>query len=177
MAETSKPIRDYSDSRAAKMLADGLRTAAVEKKLSLRAIGRGLGYRQPVVLSHMASGRVPVPIDRAVDIARAAGLPEREFLLACLEQRYTSVDWSLVRGHEDDFAHELSALAGRSLDDLGPEHRWVIREVVAEPQPSRRWLKVAELPTVELIRELRPSFSTAGLGGLDRRAVRQALTD
>ena len=168
--------RDYATSRAAQMLAQGLQIAALERRRSLREIGRRLNYKQPVVLSHMASGRVPVPIDRATDIAREVGLPERTFLLACLEQRHPEVDWTLITGQQDDFANELAVLAGGPLDDLPIEKRWVIREVVAESHPSRRWLKIAELPAVELLRELRPNFTSEGLSSADRRAIRNGLS-
>ena len=61
----------YASTSAAQMLAHGLRSASQERGTSLREIGRRLKYKQPVVLSHMATGRVPIPLDRAAAIARS----------------------------------------------------------------------------------------------------------
>lgn len=169
---------DYplKDTTAARMLTDGLRRAQLEG-LSLRKLAQRLDYKQAVVLSHMGTGRVPIPIDRALDIARAVGLPDKEFLMACLTQRHPEINWAFLSDCDDEFSHELTLLAGRPLDELPMEHRWVIREVVADPHPSRRWLKIAELTAVELLRDLRPNLASEGLSGSDRRAVREALSD
>ena len=62
---SSKPILDntyaYADSDAARMLASGLQRASEERGLSIRQLGKLLKYKQAVVLSHMATGRVPIP--------------------------------------------------------------------------------------------------------------------
>jgi hypothetical protein len=134
------------------MLSEALRRKAELERVSLRSIAKQLEYKQAVVLSHMASGRVPIPIDRAADIAAAVGLPEREFLLAVLEQRHEEVNWGLISAMNDEFVDELEAIAGKPLSTLSPEHRQVMREVVAEPRPQRRWLALTEVPVMEAIR-------------------------
>jgi hypothetical protein len=168
----------YDNTKAARMLSEGLHRASAERATSLREIGRRLNYRQAVVLSHMATGRVPIPIDRALDFARELHLPPREFLLAVLEQRHEKIDWRLLSGDPDpeDFHFELAGIAGRRLDDLSTEHRRVLREVVNEPSPARRWLSVAELGAIDLLREMRPRLSADGLTAQDRRAIRAALS-
>lgn len=93
--------RKYRATRATKMLAAGLSVMAVEHKVSLREIVRKMGYRQPIVLSLMATGRRPVPIPRALEIARMVGLPPHEFLMACLEQRYPTVPWQAIFADEN----------------------------------------------------------------------------
>jgi hypothetical protein len=161
---------EYADSAAARMLFQGLRRASSERGLSVRQIGKNLNYKQAVVLSHWASGRVPIPLDRAVEVARAVGLPEREFLLAVMEQRHPEVEWELVTSLKDDFLQDLEAIAGEPLSMLSTEHRQVMKEVVAEAQPQRRWLTLGELPVMEAIRAQAPYVRS---DGLPRREVEQ----
>jgi hypothetical protein len=165
----------HAKSDAAKMLATGLKAAASGRGLSLREIGRRLGYSQPVVLSHWATGRTPIPIDRAVEIAREVGLPKKQFLLAVLEQRHRDVDWSIVTTAGDEFAIELEDLAGEPLSALNPDQRAVMREIVCDSNPTRRWLSLAEIPVIDTIREVRPLVRTEGLSPRDKRALREAL--
>jgi hypothetical protein len=154
---------EYKDTRAAKMLADGLRRASSERGLSVRQLGKRLNYKQAVVLSHWATGRVPIPIDRAVEVAREVGLPEREFLLSVLEQRHGEVDWKLITGSKDDLVEDLEDIAGKPLSGLSPEHQTVMKEVVAEARPQRRWLTVNEVPVMQAIREQVPYVRSDGL--------------
>jgi transcriptional regulator with XRE-family HTH domain len=153
----------YKNTRAAQMLADGLRRASSERGLSVRQLGKRLNYKQAVVLSHWATGRVPIPIDRAVEVAREVGLPEREFLLAVLEQRHREVDWHLITGFKDDLVEDLEDIAGKPLSTLSPEHQAVMKEVVAEARPQRRWLTVNEVPVMQAIREQIPYVRSDGL--------------
>jgi hypothetical protein len=154
---------NYKDTRAAQMLAEGLRRASSERGLSVRQLGKKLHYKQAVVLSHWATGRVPIPIDRAVEVAREVGLPEREFLLAVLEQRHAEVDWKLITGFNDDLIEDLEDIAGKPLATLSPEHQQVMKEVVAEVRPARRWLTVNEVPVMEAIREQLPFVRSDGM--------------
>lgn len=158
------------------LLAGALAEMATSKRISLREIGRRLGYKQPVVLSHMSSGRTPIPLDRAGEIARAVELPERKFVLSVLEQRHQGIDWRSISANEDEFIDELVNIAGTWLGDLPSEQRSVLREVVADSQAGKRWLTIAELGAIQLIRDLRPHLRTEGLTTGDRRAIREALT-
>jgi hypothetical protein len=154
---------NYKDTRAAQMLAEGLRRASSERGLSVRQLGKKLNYKQAVVLSHWATGRVPIPIDRAVEVAHEVGLPEREFLLAVLEQRHAEVDWKLITGFNDDLIEDLEDIAGKPLATLSPEHQQVMKEVVAEARPQRRWLTLSEVPVIEAIREQVPHVRSDGI--------------
>jgi hypothetical protein len=164
---------DYKSTRAAQMLAEGLRHASSERGLSVRQLGKKLHYKQAVVLSHWATGRVPIPIDRAVEVAREVGLPQREFLLAVLEQRHRDVDWNLITGFKDDLVEDLEDIAGKPLSTLSPEHQTVMKEVVAESRPQRRWLTVNEVPVMQAIREQAPYVRSDGLprGLIDKIAT------
>ena len=165
----------FASSGAAMLLAGALEAMSREKGISLREIGRGLGYKQPVVLSHMSSGRVPVPIGKAPAIARAVGLPERDFTLAVLEQRHSEVNWETLMALDDDLIEELTSIAGGALGSLPADVKNILREVVADPRAPKRWLSIAELGPAELLRKLRPHIRSEGINGEDRLAIRSAL--
>jgi hypothetical protein len=164
----------HADSEAAMLLAGAIAERARER-VSLRELGRRLEYRQPVVLSHMATGRVPIPIDRALDIAGVVGLSPKRFLHAVLEQRHPGIDWSLLTDSVSGTAAELETIAGKPLDELTAGAKAVLREVVIDPQPRRRWLSTAELPAVELLRELRPQLREQGLSAEDKVELRRSM--
>ena len=131
----------WADTVAARMLFSAIERAKEQRGLSVRQAAKLLGYKQAVVLSHMASGRAPIPIDRAEEIARVFEVSPPQFLSAVLEQRHPEVNWKLI----SDSA--LSSDENNLADEL--EIIRILREVVAEPRPSRRWLSVHELPIVE----------------------------
>lgn len=166
----------YAESEAAMLLAGAIAERARER-ISLRELGRRLEYKQPVVLSHMATGRVPIPIDRAVDIARTVGLSAKKFLLSVLEQRHPGIDWSLLVDSSNGFAGDLETIAARPLDELPPATKAVLREVVGDPKPARRWLTTAELPVVEILREVRPALRAEGLSAADKRNLRRCMAN
>lgn len=167
-------MNDYphAETLAAIMLTRGLKTAAAERQLSLRQIGRQLGYNQPVVLSHMATGRVPVPIDRAIEIAEAVGIPPKTFLEAVLGQRHPGVDWRMIKGGSDPVCDELSSLAGTALSRLPKGRLQILREAVTDADAEEKWLSDAELPVLRLLRELFPHMKRSGLTEADRETLR-----
>lgn len=167
-----------ADSHAAQMLADGLARASRERGLSLRKVGALLGYKQAVVLSHMTTGRVPIPIDRVEDIAEVLDIDPAAFLKAVLKQRHPSVSWSLLAGEDeskDEIVHELAVSLGKPLRELSHEQRAVMREVAAEQRPRRRWLTVHELTAIDALREARPGIASEGLEASELTAIREAL--
>jgi DNA-binding transcriptional regulator YdaS (Cro superfamily) len=158
----SMPVRDagepYAESRAALMLKDGLAALKQNRHRSGRDVARALGYKQSVVLSHMASGRVPIPLERAEAIAREVEISAGEFFLAAVEQRCSSASRLLADceksnvGSAFGFVTELEELAGVKIESLSAEHKDVLREVVADPRPARRWLSVQELSIMGRLR-------------------------
>jgi DNA-binding transcriptional regulator YdaS (Cro superfamily) len=172
----------YRDSTAAIMLSDGLATAASERGLSQRALAKLLGYKQSVVLSHMALGRVPIPLERAAQLADLLEIDKRDFLVAVLEQRLPDVDWSGMIAStalQEKAGHVVSGLetiARGKLDSLSAGQQAVMREVVADPHAGERWLSVHEVPTVALLRALRPTIVAEGLSAEDSEAIQIALT-
>jgi len=178
----------YATTAAARMLSEAINARAESGGVSLRQLAGNLGYRSAVVLSHMRTGRLPIPVDRAVEIAQAVGIDESKFLVLVLEQRFPDVDIkrafadapqeesqdlpiSLVR-----LIGELSALAGRPITDLPAETLGVMREVVADPHPRRRWLTIPELSLIELARRSVPHFSQNGLAEQQIEAIATCLS-
>jgi hypothetical protein len=175
-----QPEHPFAGTQATQMLKDGLTRAADDRGLSTRAAARELGYKATVVISHMATGRAPIPLDRAVEIAQVVGLDVPTFYAAVLEQRYPG---SLAilrldgrqRSLDDDFLEELQVIAGGRLSDLSADHKDLIREVVSARSPKRRWLSLLELPVILLLRRLRPDLPQSGMRPADAEALEQAL--
>ncbi len=164
------------------MFSEALRAAADERGISQRAIAKQLGYKQSVVLSHMALGRVPIPLERAAQLADMLLIDKRAFLAAVLAQRLPGIDWSEVigpgtaSGRFGELVSTLQTIAHGSLDSLAPGQKSVMREVVADRYAAERWLSVHEVPTVSLLRSLRPEFGAEGLSRTDLVAIKRALT-
>lgn len=174
----------YVDTLAASMLNSALRRASDERGQSLRSLAKQLGYKQATVLSHMSKGRVPVPIERAVDIADVVGIPREEFFRAVVAQR-NPYAYQLLQAKEDQSSHresmttgfvtELTSLAGSSLEHLNDEQKSVVREVMLDQNPARRWLTPSEMTVMLILRRLRPGISRRGLSTGDIIALENAL--
>lgn len=149
---TTKNDFPFAETLAAQMLADAIHKRQLEG-ISLRKTAAQLDYKQAVVLSHMLMGRVPIPIERAPQFAKHLGMNERQFLQAVLEQRMPDIAWSEMFQTSSSLAARLETIAGKSLDELTDDQKYVMREVAGTPEPGRRWLTVHELPLVEMIRE------------------------
>lgn len=178
--ETMESDYPLANTPATRMLAEGLARVKDEQGLSVRKIGKQMGYKTAVVLSHMATGRVGIPIDRARELARILDLDEKSFLLAVLQQRHPDIEWSSLfhRGpspNNHGLAMELEAVLGARLKDLTQEQRAVMREVAGERSPRRRWLSVHELALVARLRESFPQLTTDGLDQADMERIMSAL--
>ena len=145
----------FVQSRAATMLASGIQRASEERGLSTRKIGMLLNYKQAVVLSHMASGRVPIPIDRAEEFADVLQLDKTAFLAAVVEQRHPDVDWSLLGNgpslsdEAGTLAHDLEAIAGRSLAQLSIDQRRVFKALCADVRVGIQLLRDVRRQRIE----------------------------
>lgn len=173
---------DYADTEAAQMLRAALQRLRTEQGVSLRALAKQLNYKQATVLSHMASGRIPIPMRKAGEIAQATGMPPSSFIIAVADQRQpasfaltSSLEPGLLSLAPEGFADELGAIAGVPLDALTAEQKEVMRQVATDARPSRRWLSPAEIPAMQLLREVAPSISTEGLSSDQRARIQQAL--
>lgn len=149
---------EWKATSAARMLSDAIENAKIELNLSIRKIGQQLGYKQATVISHMANGREPIPIDRAEELAKILEMDPALFLLSVVQQRYPDVDWSLINRAEnerlDTLGSELENILEAPLTSLNERQRDVMREVASEPQPHLRWLSVNEAAAAkELLKE------------------------
>jgi hypothetical protein len=163
------------------MLSEALDRANRDKQQSQRFIAKQLGYKSSVVLSHMAAGRVPIPVDRAVDFARYLGMDQNEFLLAVLEQRHPDIDFSRLltkggkpsgkKGNDSALLEELEALVGKPIDELPIGQVRVLREVVQDANAPRRWVAPHEIGILEQIRRFRPD----GLTPAENRKLLECL--
>jgi hypothetical protein len=115
---------------------------------------------------------VPIPIDRASDIAEQVGLSRHHFLEAVLLQHHPKVEWGLITGKPDPFVLELAEAAGRPFSELSAGHHRVLLEVVEDSRPEERWLSIPEIAAVKFLREIFPNMRASGLSEDDRDALR-----
>ncbi|WP_156135570.1 helix-turn-helix domain-containing protein [Novosphingobium malaysiense] len=168
----------YVESRGALMLSEAIRKMGEKNGKSLRSLARDLGYKQSTVLSHMAKGRVPIPLDRAVEIAHATALDPGEFLAAAVQQRTDSAAIYLsprradsgLGGEGCNLSTGLEQALGIPIDELNDEQQLVLREVVLDPKPARRWLSPDELPIMLAIRS---GWASGGRKALSRDALQR----
>lgn len=172
--------RPLEHTRAARMLSQGVRRRQEAAGSDLRQLAEELGYRSAVAVSHMATGRAPIPVDRAVTVAKVLGLDPRVFLEAVIEQRFPEVATYLAATEppatrEALLVHDLEELAGCSLDDLPSDVAQTLKEVVADRRPSARWASLNELPVLAAVRAIRPDISSRPLSREDRDRLIAAL--
>lgn len=163
--------------RAQIMLANAVKVAASRGR-SQRQIAKELHYRNSTVLSHMATGRAPIPVDRAEDIAIAVGLDINRFLLAVLEQRFPKVNFRNLFNislSANSTVAKLEMVSGASLDDLPLEVQALLAEVVAVRNPLKRWLSLPEFQIMEALRRHRPDVAIQGLTDVEMERVIGAL--
>jgi len=98
-------------------------------------------------------------------------------LAAVVAQKVPGAEDLLAVGEEQTFglAFDLTQIAGVTLDGLTVEQKAVLKEVAADPSPRRRWLSVAEIPFVTLVRKSRPNVQIEGLPERDAVRLRRAL--
>lgn len=156
---------------AARLLNEGLRRASAERSLSLRKIAAALGMKQATVLSHMAKGRIAIPLDRAVQLAKVLRLDIPAFCMAVLEQKAPEMAEYLSPGLPvQEGLRNLVEIVGRA--ELDEERLAIMREMVRDTNPGERWLRLEEIALVNDIRRLRPT----GVGDLERAMVWELLS-
>ena len=108
----------YRDSAAATALSEAI--DAKQGEASLRQLASELNYKSAVVLSHMRTGRLPIPVERAQEIAKVVGLSPDTFLKMVLKQRFENVDFSALETADgvERAPSEFSAGTRRVIADL-----------------------------------------------------------
>ena len=177
---TTKNDFPFAETPAATMLASAIHQRQLEGT-SLRRTAAELGYKQAVVLSHLLSGRVPIPVDRAPQLAKHLGMDEHAFMLAVLQQRYPDISWdkhfsTSLPQKSSPFEKTLETIVGANLKTLTDSQRRVIREVVSDRNSEQRWLSVHEVPVVSRLRQAVPYFSRDGLSDGDLDAIEALVT-
>ena len=166
---------------ATKMMAAGLERLRSDDGITQREVAARLGYKTSVVVSHMATGRVPIPIDRALDIAEVLNVDPKGFLLAVLEQRHPELNFRELLGVQlvsrGVVASRLELLAGSDLDHLPSETLTVLDEVVTTAGPGRRWLTIEELALVEALRRRFPELKKRSLRDDDLARLERCLAE
>lgn len=156
--ETKATTYPYAESRAARMLSERLAVASAERWMSTRKLAKLLEIKQASVISHLANGRLPIPIERAVPLAMALQMDVGAFLAAVLEQRFPAVDFSLLATGSDTHSAGrefgwLDQLSGIKPEQLSSEHARIIGEVARDTHPAERWIEPAEVPYVRQLRD------------------------
>jgi hypothetical protein len=179
----------FANTRAARMFAEGLAKLEKEHGISQRTLAKQLSYKSSVVISHMASGRAPIPIERTADFSRLLKLDAQEFLMAALDQRYPQLNVTRVlsgmqsaasthKGSIDEellMLEDLQSAAGVALADLPGDQFSILREVAADRQAGRRWVSVPELGVLDLFRSERPDILKNGLKPQQRTALKECV--
>ena len=168
----------HADTPAARALQSALNRAKVKNKTSLRALAKQLNYKQAAVLSHMANGRIPIPVERAEEIAIALDINPGAFMKMVLKQRYPKMSLSLDDAETNSFALQSQfnhPSLGLELSSATPSQMRIIREVLRDTHASERWLFTHEVYYVKVIRKLRPDVITDGLSSDDLHRLSLAL--
>ena len=167
----------HAETDAARTLQSAINKAKVKNKTSLRTIAKTLNYRQAAVLSHMASGRIPIPVERAEKIAVALDINPSAFMKMVLKQRYPNMSLAVEQHVFEHHAllNGLDTSLPPGLNNATPSQMRIIREVLRDEHASERWLSPHEVFFVSEIRRLRPDIIADGLSSDDLQQVRLAL--
>ena len=173
------------DSQAARMLQDGFDNKSRNDQMSQRSLSQILGYRNSTALSHMCIGRVPIPVERAVEFARILGMDSSEFLYAVLEQRYPGTDFRRLLGGRGKSAKaappdeavlaDLEAFAGMPLANLPSPRMELLKEVLADANARRRMVSPHEAVIIEELRKAAPEITKNGLPLATRKQLVEVL--
>ena len=152
----------YAGSQAARMLSDAIKRHTSAHSGGLRALAAGLGIKQATFLSHIATGRLAIPFERAEALASTLGLDASDFCLAVLRQRHPSVYQTLDEALDLQAIDALSDQARKAIPLLAEakavteDHVAVIGEVLSSSQPRDRWVTQNEARIINLLRQAFP---------------------
>ena len=142
--------------------AEALGDEPVDGAGGLRALAAGLGIKQATFLSHIATGRLAIPFERAEALASTLGLDASDFCLAVLRQRHPSVYQTLDEALDLQAIDALSDQARKAIPLLAEakavteDHVAVIGEVLSSSQPRDRWVTQNEARIINLLRQAFP---------------------
>lgn len=158
----------YAGTRAAEMLREALVRYTSQHRGGLRALAATFDMKQATVLSHMATGRIGIPLDRVEQFAEVLEMNVEEFSLAVIEQREPAMLGLLSRlyGHVGNRAQsgELASLIDemRSTVDLSSRQMEDIRDILRHRGTPARLVTGRASELISAIRSAQPN-------GLDDR--------
>ena len=168
----------YADTQAAMSLQSALARIKAHQKISLRQIAKQLNYKQAVVLSHMANGRIPIPVERAQEIAEVLDINPTYFIKLVLKQRFPTISlpFDETSSHQTNLSTDINLIGlGDGLGKATPTQLRIIRDVLRDHRPEERWLSTQEVFVVSEIRKLRPGITRDGLSTADIQRLQNAL--
>lgn len=176
--------------RAARMMAAAIDELGKPQNggKSARQLSAELGYKSSVALSHMATGRAPIPIDRALAYAKKLKVDPAEFLLATLEQRFPDIDFMrILVGKKKDLAtgtdaeelvaDDLRSAAGCALSEIPEATLRLLTDLLNDRDPQRRVLSHDELAIMDIFRKERPDLVAETLSGEQRKKLREFVAN
>jgi hypothetical protein len=126
-------------------------------------------------LSHMATGRVGIPIDTALRLASALDIDPAEFVAAVFQQRHPEaaqkIDLQAAVTKGDTTGQRWSFMAHASDDALSPDHVDVLQQVSDSRQPKARWASLPEAQLLQLVRRRWPD----GITNADIAKIEKAI--
>lgn len=166
----------FADTEATLMFRSMLDRYVQRNRTSLRKLAAMLGYKQSTVLSHMASGRVPIPIDRAAEFADHLDIPRAVFLPAVLKQRHPDILDAVVGSSDGStFRVDLTDIVGITNAKMTKTQQKIVQEMLRDARPEERWLTPTEVPLVNFFREASPQIFECGLTAIQRRELKEAI--
>lgn len=166
----------FADTEAAIILRSALDQYVRRNKSSLRKLATTLGYKQSTVLSHMASGRVAIPIDRAAEFADHLDIARAVFLPIVLKQRHPDV-LEAVKVSAEGSEMQIGLLASVNHDSvrMTKKQQKIVQEMVRDSCPEERWLTPSEVPLVNYFRNEVPEIFEHGLNLVQLKLLKEAI--
>lgn len=178
---TTKNPLPHSDTEARFMLSDAIAARRRADKASLRMLAAEMEMSS-AMLSHMATGRIPIPVDGAAKLADALGISRSEFVKSVLKQRFPNamaiLDDEADVGGNDGSEVTRARMMVTFYDGTPPtgDLALILDQVRTADDAQERWLTPSELPVVNMIRRLRPNFSKLGLTEVDLDLIKKVFT-
>lgn len=153
----------YAGTRAAEMLKEALARYTSQHKGGLRALAGEFGMKQATVLSHMATGRIGIPLDRVQQFAEFLDLNVEAFSLAVIEQREPAM-LSLLHSVYSVGPEEVDPPARanlireiRAAEELSSGQISLMRDIIKDPEMSVRVVTGRYRELISKIKEVRPN--------------------
>lgn len=165
----------FADTPAAGMLDQAIKRYTAANPGGLRALAARIGIKQATVLSHMANGRIGIPLDRATQFADILGMDATTFSLAVLQQKDPEI-YNLLSTEARKKAAPTTTpfITPEALKDgitISAFKMRLIAEILSTPDDKIRHATGNEAELLNLIRSMCPM----GLDEKDWSLVRESV--